>query len=194
MGILKSPGCPEHLIQVLQDFLTAVSRSASVFLPETSSLPACSVRAARAVVVVAVSPRRSHAQVANSSFGRRSRRTLGRLIPGGLWRLGCRRTVRLGLRCERSVRFRLVRCGLRVLLLLCPWVRGGRTAQVANARWAAESSGRWVGSFRVGSGRLFGWAAGHDSARGCAVGGRFGSALFGSGWFGRAEGARFDSG
>ena len=45
-------------------------------------------------------------------------------------------------------------------------------------------SGRWVGSYRVGSGRLFGWAAGE----------RFGSALLGSGWFGRADGARFDSG
>ena len=103
MGILKSSGCPEYSIQLLQDFLTAVSRSASVFLPETSSLPACSVRTARAVVVVPV-------------------------VPTTAARSGC----------ERSL--------------------GGGVI------------GRSVGSFRFGSGRLFGWATGARFGSGCRSG------------------------
>ena len=47
-------------------FPTAVSRSASVFLPETFSLPPCSVRTARAVVVVPVVPTLPRARAANA--------------------------------------------------------------------------------------------------------------------------------
>ena len=50
----------------LQDFPTAVSRSALVFLPEASSLPACSVRTARAVVAVPVVPTQPLVQAANA--------------------------------------------------------------------------------------------------------------------------------
>jgi len=50
----------------LQNIPTAVSRSASVFLPETSFLPACSEQTARAVVVVPVVPTQPRVRAAQA--------------------------------------------------------------------------------------------------------------------------------
>lgn len=93
----------------LQDFPTGVSRFASVFLPETSSLPACSVRTARAVVVVPVVPtqpgvRAAHARSAAESWvaelvqpgwvlvdysaGLRADDSARPVVPAALWAVG----------------------------------------------------------------------------------------------------------
>ena len=120
-GTLKIQGCPEYSIQVCKFYATAVSRSASVFLPETSSLPACSVRAARAVVVPVVPS--AGARSGLRTLARRRSHGAAELAHSG-WTLadysaGLRAMIRLGLSVSgcrfsagfRSIWFRLVLAG-----------------------------------------------------------------------------------